>query len=245
MSRSISSAVRVFLTFTCFFFFAVMAQAQYRTSIQGVVTDTTGAVVSGANLTLTNPQTGEKQVRVSNDAGVFNFNALPAAPFHLEVSKDGFETKVIDNIQLIPEQANAVNVQLTVGAASQTVTVNAETEPLLQTETASINGVVSDNQIQHMPSFGRDVYQLVQLAPGVFGDGAQGSGGGGQNLPGTQGPGATGGNQGIFQTENGPQALAAGQQYENNSYPSTVSAPPAPCGAKPRSSPPRKIPSIT
>ncbi len=218
MSRSISSAVRVFLTFTCFFFFAVMAQAQYRTSIQGVVTDTTGAVVSGANLTLTNPQTGEKQVRVSNDAGVFNFNALPAAPFHLEVTKDGFETKVIDNIQLIPEQANAVNVQLTVGAASQTVTVNAETEPLLQTETASINGVVSDNQIQHMPSFGRDVYQLVQLAPGVFGDGAQGSGGGGQNLPGTQGPGATGGNQGIFQTENGPQALAAGQQYENNSY---------------------------
>lgn len=218
MSRSTSSAVRTFLAFTCIFFFAVMAHAQYRTSIQGVVTDTTGAVVSGANLTLTNPQTGEKQVRVSNDAGVFNFNALPAAPFHLEVSKDGFETKVIDNLQLIPEQANAVNVQLAVGAASQTVTVNAETEPLLQTETASINGVVSDNQIQHMPSFGRDVYQLVQLAPGVFGDGAQGSGGNGQSLPGTQGPGATGGNQGIFQTENGPQALAAGQQYENNSY---------------------------
>ena len=218
MSRSTFSALRTFLAFTCILFFAVMAHAQYRTSIQGVVTDTTGAVISGANLTLTNPQTGEKQVRVSNDAGVFNFNALPAVPFHLEVSKDGFQTKVIDNLQLIPEQANAVNVQLTVGAASQTVTVNAETEPLLQTETASINGVVSDNQIQHMPSFGRDVYQLVQLAPGVFGDGAQGSGGNGQNLPGTQGPGGTGGNQGIFQTENGPQALAAGQQYENNSY---------------------------
>ncbi len=58
--------------------------------------------------------------------------------------------------------------------------------------------------------------QLVQLAPGMTGDGAQGSGGGGANLPGTQGPGATGGNAGIFQTENGPQALAVGQQYENN-----------------------------
>lgn len=195
-----------------------MAHAQYRTSIQGAVTDTTGAVISGANLTLTNPATGEKQVRVSNDAGVYNFNALPAAPFRLEVEKDGFEKKVIDNLQLIPEQANAVNVQLTVGAASQTVTVNAETEPLLQSETASINGVVTDNQIEHMPSFGRDVYQLIQLAPGVFGDGAQGSGGNAQSLPGTQGPGGTGGNQGIFQTENGPQALAAGQQYENNSY---------------------------
>jgi len=218
MSRSISSALRTGFTFACIFFFAALAHAQYRTSIQGAVTDTTGAVVRGANLTLTNPATGEKQVRVSNDAGVYNFNALPAAPFRLEVEKDGFEKKVIDNLQLIPEQANAVNVQLTVGAASQTITVNAETTPLLQTETASINGVVTDNQIEHMPSFGRDVYQLVQLAPGVFGDGAQGSNGGGENLPGTQGPGATGGNQGIFQTENGPQALAAGQQYENNSY---------------------------
>src|SRR5205807_5300653 len=50
-----------------------------------------------------------------------------------------------------------------------------------------------------------------------FGDRAQGNGGGSANLPGTQGPGGTGGNAGIFQTENGPQALAAGQQYENNS----------------------------
>ena len=218
MSRSTSSAFRTGFTFACIVFFAALAHAQYRTSIQGSVTDTTGAVVPGANLTLTNPATGEKQVRVSNDAGVYNFNALPAAPFRLEVEKDGFEKKVIDNLQLIPEQANAVNVQLTIGVASQTITVNAETTPLLQTETASINGVVTDNQIEHMPSFGRDVYQLIQLAPGVFGDGAQGSGGNAQSLPGTQGPGGTGGNQGIFQTENGPQALAAGQQYENNSY---------------------------
>jgi len=218
MSRSAFPALRTFSTFASILLFAVMAQAQYRTSIQGVVTDTTGAVISGANVTLTNPATGETQVRVSNDAGVYNFNALPAARFRLEAQKDGFEKKVIDNLQLVPEQANAVNIQLSIGAATESVTVNAETTPLLQTESASINGVVTDNQIQHMPSFGRDVFQLIQLAPGVFGDGAQGSGGNGQNLPGTQGPGATGGNQGIFQTENGPQALAAGQQYENNSY---------------------------
>ena len=58
------------------------------------------------------------------------------------------------------------------------------------------------------------------MAPGSFADGAQGSGGGGDgyNIPGTQGPGGgqSGGADGIFQTENGPQALAAGQQYENN-----------------------------
>jgi hypothetical protein len=208
---------RLIWTLVGIVFSAAVAQAQYRTSIQGVVTDPTGAVVPGATLTLTNPATGEKQIRTSNDSGVFNFNALPAAPFRLEAEKQGFQKQVIDNLQLIPEQANAVNVQLLVGTASQTVTVDASATPLLQTESASVNGVISDNQIQHMPSFGRDVMQLIQLTPGVFGDGAQGAGGNGESLPGMQGPGATGGNTGIFATENGAAALANGQQYQNNS----------------------------
>jgi len=216
MSRSTSSVFRSVSLLVCIMLSTILAHAQYRTSIQGTVTDSTGAVVSGANLALINPATGETQVRVSNDAGVFNFNALAAAKFRLEVQKDGFTKKIIDNLQLIPEQPNAVNVQLAVGGASTTVNVDASALPALDTETASVNGVVTDNQIQHMPSFGRDVFQLIQLAPGVFGDGAQGSGGGSENLPGTQGPGATGGSNGIFQTENGPQAVAHGGQYENN-----------------------------
>ncbi len=200
----------------CAVFLASSAHAQYRTSIQGVVTDPSGAVISGATLTLTNPATNQKLVTVSNDSGVFNFNALAAARFRLEVEKQGFAKKVIDNIELIPEQANALNIQLAVGQVTQSITVDASAEPLLDTQTASITGTVSSNQIQHMPSFGRDVLQLVQLTPGVFGDGAQGNGGGSANLPGTQGPGGTGGSTGIFATENGPQALANGGQYENN-----------------------------
>ena len=217
MNRSTSSALRAVSMGACIILSAVMAQAQYRTSIQGVVTDATGAVVPGAHLTLTNPATGEKQVRDSSDAGVFNFNALAAARFRLEVVKDGFQKKVIDNLQLIPEQPNALNVQLVVGAASQSVTVNADAAPLLDTETASVNGVVSANQVQHMPSFGRDVLKLAQLAPGVFGDGSQGGGGGGFNLPGTEtGGGASGGDQGIFNTENGAPVSANGQQTPTN-----------------------------
>jgi hypothetical protein len=104
---------------------AVSARAQYRTSIQGVVTDSSGAVVPGATLTLTNTLTGEKQVRVTNDAGVYNFNALPAAPFRLEVEKKDFTKKVLDNVELIPEQSNALNIQLAIGVVSQTVEVNA------------------------------------------------------------------------------------------------------------------------
>ena len=83
------------------FFYAMSAQAQFRTSIQGVVTDPAGAVVVGANLTLTNPATGEKQIRVSNDSGIFNFNGLAAARFRLEVEKQGFQKQRIDNLELL------------------------------------------------------------------------------------------------------------------------------------------------
>jgi|HubBroStandDraft_1064217.scaffolds.fasta_scaffold04316_2 hypothetical protein len=217
MSRTTSPVARTVSIAVCIVLFAAMAHAQYRTSIQGVVTDPTGAVVPGANLTLTNPATGEKQVRVSSDAGVFNFNALAAARFRLEVQKDGFQKKVIDNLELIPEQANSLTVQLVIGAASTTVNVDASAAPLLDTETATIDGVVSANQVQHMPSYGRDVLKLAQLAPGVFGDGSQASGGGGYNLPGTEtGGGASGADQGIFNTENGAPISANGQQTPNN-----------------------------
>jgi len=105
MRRS-SLAVHVALLVVCTLSLT-MVQAQYRTSIQGVVTDSTGAVVQGATLTLTNPATGEKWVRTSSAVGVYNFNALAAAPFRLEVEAKGFKKKVLDNVQLIPEQPNS------------------------------------------------------------------------------------------------------------------------------------------
>ncbi len=159
LMRRSNVAVRVALLIVSIVALTALVQAQYRTSIQGVVTDPTGAVVSGANLTLTNPATGEKQVRVSDASGVFNFNALAAADvnFRLEVEKTGFEKKVLDHLILIPDQPNGLNVRLDIGSASQTVNVDATSLPALETETASINGVVSGNQIQHLPSFGRDV----------------------------------------------------------------------------------------
>src|SRR5713226_602993 len=197
-------------------FCALPTYAQYRASIQGVVTDPDGATVSGATLTLTNLETNQKLTATTNDSGIYNFNALPPSKYSLTVEKTGFSKRVLENVGVIPEQANALNLQLEVGQVTEVVSVSGDSTPLIDTETASVAGTVSSNQIQHMPSFGRDVFQLVQLAPGVFGDGAQGNGGGSQNLPGTQGPGGTGGNTGIFATENGPQVLANGGQYENN-----------------------------
>ena len=227
-SRSIWLCLTVLLLLT------PLAQAQYRASIQGVVTDATGAVISGATLTLTNVGTNEKQVRTSDGAGVYNFNALPADTFTLVVTKKGFQQKVLDQLQLIPEQANAINVILAVGSDAQTVTVNASTEPAIDTETADNGRTISENEIQHMPTYQRDVTGLIQLAPGVLADGAQSGGGGGFKAPGTQtnassgGGGNLGHSSSIFASENGASANANGGQYETNGYTvdgiSTVSA---------------------
>lgn len=192
------------------------AFAQYRGSVQGTVTDTQGGVIPNAKLTLTNTDTNEMQVRTTNGVGIYSFNALPPGHFRLTVEATGFQTKVLEHVQIIPEQPNAINVQLQVAAAAQTVTVDASKAPLMDMETATIGSTISENQIQHMPSFGRDVFQLTALAPGTTADQSQAAGGGTFKLPGVQGPGGPGANTGIFATENGPQTMAAGQQYENN-----------------------------
>ena len=211
----IALGIRFLLICTTLTFLCSTAQAQFRASLRGTVTDSQDAAVPGATVTLVDTGTNRTLVSTSDANGLYEFNALPAAPYRLTVEHDGFQKKVLEHVVIIPEQPNALNLQLDVGQVQTTVTVSGETQAL-DTETATLSGTVTSNQIQNMPSFGRDVFQLIQLAPGVFGDGAQGNGGGGAQLPGSQGPGSTGGNQGIFQTENGPQALAHGGQYENN-----------------------------
>lgn len=206
---------------------SLTAHAQYRTSVQGVVTDSTGAVIPNAKLTLKDNQNNATIVHMSDAAGVFNFNALPADTFTLTVESAGFQKKTLSNLQFIPEQPNSLTVKLAVGGASDTVTVDASTTPAVDTETANIGGTISSNDIQHLPSFNRDVFTLTQLTPGVISDGSQSGGGGVYNYNGNQGPGGSG-NGGAAPTENGPQANANGGQYETNSISidgiSTVSA---------------------
>ena len=194
---------------------APFAHAQFGTSIQGVVTDPQGAVVPGVQLTLLDKATGIALNAKSNSDGVYNFSALPPSHFKLTVVMNGFQTRVIDNLTVIPEQPNSLNLQLEVGTATESISVNSVEVPNLDTETASISGTITQNQIVHMPAFGRDATELAQLAPGVFGDGGLGASGGARSLPGTN-QGSGGATDGIFKTENGPQVVANGGQTNTN-----------------------------
>jgi hypothetical protein len=222
--------------FLLFVLLAVPAHAQFRTSIQGVVTDPNAAVIPGATLTLTDLATNKTIVQTSNGEGIFNFNALPASHFTLVVEQQGFKKKILNDLQLIPEQPNALNVQLELGAVTQSVSVNASLTPSVDTETADNGRTISENEVEHMPIFQRDATGLIRTAPGVIADGAQGAGGGGYGAPGNKGQTSAsfggGGNVGtsssIFATESGMSANSNGSEYQNNGITvdgiSTVSA---------------------
>ncbi len=86
---------------------ALPAHAQYGASLQGTVTDSTGALVPGATLTLTDKETGRKLTTQSNSAGTFVFNALGPSNYTIEATRDGFKKKLIENVRFWPTRPMA------------------------------------------------------------------------------------------------------------------------------------------
>lgn len=195
------------------------AYAQYRGSLHGAVTDPQGAVVSNATLTLTDKETNRTLTAKTDEAGVYSIGGLPPSRYRLTVEATGFKKKILEDVSIVSEQANSLNVLLDVGTVTETVTVNGDSAPLLDAETATLAGTVTSQQIQALPSFGRDVFQLAQLAPGAFGDGSQAAGGGVNGLPGgNYGGSLPGSNTGVFPIENAVQISVGGGRREVNNF---------------------------
>src|SRR5215469_5727772 len=150
MSRSVA-ALRS-MSFAICILLSTMAYAQYRASIQGVVTDQQGAVVPDATVTLKNQETNREQRTTTNSAGVYNFIELAPSRYTLTVGKTGFKKYSASDVQIIAEQSNAFNVQMTVGGGGETVTVNGDAIPMVDTENAIVGGTVNAKQIQELPS---------------------------------------------------------------------------------------------
>jgi hypothetical protein len=196
----------------------VCALAQYRAGIQGTVLDPQGTAVSGATVTLINLETNRTQVATSDDSGVYNFLSLAPGHYSIEVQASGFKKKTLPDLSVSAEKIQSVNVTLELGEVSQSVTVSGDVTPPLDTETGQISGTLTSQDVQNLPSLGRDPFQLLRLAPGVFGDAAHTNSGNSQNTPGSTGPGGTSVANSIFQTENQVQINANGLRNSTNSY---------------------------
>ncbi|HEV2176430.1 MAG TPA: carboxypeptidase regulatory-like domain-containing protein [Terriglobia bacterium] len=144
---------------------AAFAQAD-RGSIVGTVRDASGGVVPNATVTVTNKATNVTTTAVSNSAGEYQALALLPATYTVKVSASGFETQVQDNVPIDVQTRQEVDFSLKVGSVQQEVMVTAS-EPLLQTQTADIGGVVHEQQIVDLPLNGRRYADLALLEPGV------------------------------------------------------------------------------
>ena len=147
------------------------AAAQFKAAIQGTITDPSSATVPAAKVTLTDPQTGTQRSTESSAEGVYRFDGLGPGRYTILVEATGFESQTIENVNVLAEQTQGVNISLTPGQIRESITVSGATAPAIQTENAEVAGTLTNLQVQNLPQIGRDPYELLRLAPGVFGAG--------------------------------------------------------------------------
>src|SRR5271165_2201912 len=144
----------------------VLAQTTISTgSIVGSVTDQTGAVVSGTKVTITNKGTNQAISMTTTSSGTFASGALTPGEYVVRVEGKGFKTEQVLIVVEVNTTASA-NVKLAVGESSQVVEVQAS-EVAVNTEQATVQGVLTSEQIENLPINGRNFLDLAQLEPGV------------------------------------------------------------------------------
>jgi len=145
---------------------APSAAAQTRSTFTGMVTDPTGAVVPSAKVTATNEATGVSTTRPSNSAGLYTIPDLPPGFYTLRAEAQGFKTLVNAHIELTVGYTQRVDFKLEVGAVTQSVTVEGQA-PAVDTETNRLSELITARQVENLPLNGRNIFQMIQLAPGA------------------------------------------------------------------------------
>ncbi len=184
---------------------ASSAWAQFTSGIEGTVSDPTGAVVSGATVTIKNEDTGAVQTFQTGDSGSFRFTTLSSSTFTVSASAQGFKTTVQEHVRLAVAETKTLNIRMVVGGTESTVTVTDEA-PAVETAEARVSGQVSEKEVHDLPLSGRNFYTLVVLTPGVTGLAS----GGGQAYAQASGD--------IFNPEYGVNLSANGSRAESNSF---------------------------
>jgi outer membrane usher protein FimD/PapC len=162
MSRS--TPVWALLISTMLLLLTASAFAQFGASIQGTVTDKSGAVVSGANVTVTDQATGVSHGAVADASGFYRINELPPGKYRVDVQATSFKKSSRSDVEVSAEQPTPVNITMDTGSANETVTVTGAL-PALQTEDATIQGTITTAEVENLPEIDRDPYELLRLAP--------------------------------------------------------------------------------
>jgi outer membrane receptor protein involved in Fe transport len=153
---------------------AVGLSAQtFRGTILGTITDPSGAVVSGAKVTVKNTGTGlERSTETSGD-GSYSLPELPIGTYNVTVTQSGFQTFVTTGVTVDVATQRRVDASLKTGEVSTKVEVSADQLPMVETTTNTLGGVLTAQTVEDMPVNGRDYTKLIYMNPGVSGSADQ------------------------------------------------------------------------
>jgi len=168
VSTSIAS---LFFLMTMLVLAAVTATAQETTgSLRGTVVDPNGAVVAGANVTLTNTATGSSQTKQTSGDGNFEFAKLSPGDYTVTVEATGFKRSLSKGVSVKLGIVNPLDVKLEAGNVSETVTIAANTEEIVQRDQSQLSTTIETRKIEDLPSnaAGSGLDTLALLAPGVI-----------------------------------------------------------------------------
>jgi outer membrane receptor protein involved in Fe transport len=149
--------------------------AQTTSDLSGSVKDSTGAIVTQAEIELVNTETGAARTAQSSDSGAYAFALLPPGGYRVTVRKTGFRSVTQENLRLEVNQSARLDFMLQVGDVTESIQVT-ESAPLLDSNTSSLGQVIENKMIAELPLNGRNFVQLAILSPGVTGVGYGASG---------------------------------------------------------------------
>jgi hypothetical protein len=145
---------------------AMPASGQTFGQITGLVTDSSGGVVIGAAVTVTNPQTSLARTENTNSSGLYTFPNLLPGVYDVKVAAQGFQSAIRNSVELQVQQVARLDFQLKVGSITEAVEVTGGA-PLLTTENATLGTVIDNQRIVELPLNGRNFIQLIALSPNV------------------------------------------------------------------------------
>ena len=146
-------------------------------AIRGTITDASGAIVPNATVTATNVATGVPTVAKTNGSGEYSMRFLQIGQYKVTVEASGFTTASYGPFSLEIDQTVKIDVPLSIGAASTTVKVSEDLQPILNTESATLGETFTENTINSVPLNGRDFTQLTVYTPGAVSPGFNSYGG--------------------------------------------------------------------
>ncbi|HEX5966499.1 MAG TPA: carboxypeptidase-like regulatory domain-containing protein, partial [Pyrinomonadaceae bacterium] len=163
--------IRNFLQLTSLLALLLIATTSYgqsgNSTVRGTVRDPNGNLVSGANVTLTNPERNFTRTQTTNEDGAYVFTGIPPGTYKLEVAAQGFKTASASGLEALVDTPIVRDVQLEIGAVSETVDVTSAAEAAINTSDASLGNSFERKRITELPLNANNVVGLLSLQPGV------------------------------------------------------------------------------